>query len=59
MDSSLKNSPLTDATEGASTVMLDSADTQCVWNGQSFAEGDMVECDGADYECCFGRWVKN
>ena len=42
-----------------STVMLDSAATQCVWNGESFADGDMVECDGVDYECCYGRWVKN
>jgi hypothetical protein len=59
MDPSQKNSPVTDPNEEESTVMLDSAANECVWNGQTFAEGDTVESDGAVFECNYGRWVKN
>jgi hypothetical protein len=58
MDSTQKNSPVSGPIEGESTVMLDAAASRCLWNGQQFDEGDMVQCDGATYECTYGRWVR-
>ena len=58
MDSSLQNSPVVDPNEDESTVMLDDAESQCMWNGQTFTEGAMVECDGVVYECSYGHWAK-
>jgi len=59
MDPALQNSPISDPDEDESTVMLDSAANQCMWNGQTFAEGAMVECGGVVFECNYGRWAKN
>ena len=59
MDPALQNSPLIDETDEESTVMLDGTNQQCVWNGQTFADGAMVECDGDVFECSYGRWVKD
>ena len=59
MESALQNSPVIDSGEGESTVILDSAANECLWNGQTFADGTMVECDGAVFECSYGRWVKS
>jgi hypothetical protein len=58
MDSTQKNSPVSGPIEGESTVLLDAAASSCFWNGQQFDEGDMVQCDGATYECTYGRWVR-
>ncbi len=58
MDKGQKNSPVAGPTEGESTVMLDAAASKCVWNGQEFSEGALVESEGATYECTYGRWVK-
>ena len=59
MDSALQNSPRIDEVDEESTVMLDGTNKQCVWNGQTFADGAMVECDGDVFECSYGRWVKD
>ncbi len=59
MDPALQNSALIDEADGESTVVLDDADQQCVWNGESFTDGAMVECDGDVFECSYGRWVKD
>jgi len=58
MDTTQKNSPVSGPIEGESTVMLDAAASRCFWNGQQFDEGDMVQCEGATYECTYGRWVR-
>jgi hypothetical protein len=59
MDPALQNSPLIDDSDEEATVMLDGPAQQCVWNGQSFADGAMVECGGDVFECSYGRWVKD
>jgi len=57
-DSGQKNSRISGPIESESTVVLKTAQSGCFWNGQSFAEGDQVECDGVAYECNYGQWVK-
>jgi hypothetical protein len=59
MDPALQNSPLVDESDEESTVMLNGATKQCVWNGQSFADDAKVECDGDVFECSYGRWIKD
>ena len=58
MDPSKKNSPVAGPIEEESTVMLDKASKVCYWNDQEFKEGQVVESDGAEYECNFGQWIK-
>lgn len=58
MDSSQENSGVMDSTSEESTVMMDVAGATCMWNGQEFTEGTVVECDGKSYECAFGGWVR-
>lgn len=57
-DASQKNSPLSGPIESEATVVLKTAESGCVWNGQSFVEGDQVDADGVVYECNYGQWVK-
>ena len=58
MDPGKENSPIAGPIDEQSTVMLDSASKVCVWNGQEFKEGQVVECDGVGYECSLGQWIK-
>ena len=58
MDPNQKNSPLAGPVEEEGTVVMDSASRVCVWNGQEFHDGQVVDCAGAQYECSFGQWVK-
>jgi len=58
MDSSQKNSPVSGPSESESTVMLNAAASKCFWNGQQFADGAVVACEGTSYECTYGRWAK-
>lgn len=58
MDHSKKNSPVAGPIEEESTVMLDQASKVCYWNDQEFSEGQIVESEGAEYECNFGQWIK-
>ena len=58
MDAGKQNSPVAGPVSDEATVMLDKAASKCVWNGQEFAEGDMVSSEGATYECTYGQWVK-
>jgi hypothetical protein len=59
IDSALKNSPQMDPANEEATVVLDSAAKQCIWNGQAFDDGAVVECGNDNYECSYGRWVKS
>ena len=59
MDPALQNSPLSESVDGATTVNLEREDNQCLWNGQAFAEGAIVECGGDTFECSYGRWIEN
>jgi hypothetical protein len=38
--------------------MLDHASKVCYWNDQEFKEGQYIECEGNEYECTFGQWIK-
>ena len=58
MDTNKDNSPVQGPASDESTVLLDSAASKCVWNGQEFNEGQFVECQGEVYECNYGQWVK-
>jgi hypothetical protein len=58
MDHSKKNSPVAGPIEEESTVMLDQASKVCYWNDQEYPEGQVVESEGAVYECNFGQWIK-
>jgi hypothetical protein len=58
MDPSKKNSPVAGPIEDESTVMLDKASKVCYWNDQEFKEGQVIESEGAEYECNFGQWIK-
>ena len=58
MDSSKQNSPISGPVSDEATVMMDQAKNVCHWNGQEYPEGQIVVCDGAEYECSFGQWVK-
>lgn len=57
MDSSKENSRIEIPSEMESTVMIDKAADTCVWNGQSFSDGQQVGNDGKVYECSYGKWV--
>ncbi|MEE8285312.1 MAG: hypothetical protein V3R72_01300 [Gammaproteobacteria bacterium] len=58
MDHGKKNSPVAGPIEEESTVMLDQVSKVCYWNDQEFNEGQFVECEGSEYECTFGQWIK-
>ncbi|MCB1740678.1 MAG: hypothetical protein KDK91_09930 [Gammaproteobacteria bacterium] len=58
-DASKRNSPVTGPVDEESTVILDQETNVCYWNGDAFKEGQRINCEGAVYECTFGRWVKS
>ena len=58
MDTSKKNSPVLAALDDEATVALNGATSVCYWNGQEFAEGELVSCGGREFECSLGNWIK-
>ncbi len=58
MDPKKENSPVAGPIEEESTVMMDSTDKSCYWNGKRFDEGTVVCDNGTAYECSLGQWVK-
>lgn len=58
MDPSKENSPLAGPVDEEATVMLNTAKNTCVWNGETYNEGDRVNDGTSTYECSYGQWVK-
>lgn len=58
MDPNQQNSTVSGPVDEEATVMLDMAQKTCIWNGQSFSEGAIVNDGSAAYECNYGQWVK-
>ena len=58
MDSNTENSPIAGPVDEEATVMLNTAATTCLWNGQSYPEGTQVNDGACTYECNYGQWVK-
>ena len=58
MDSAQKNSPIAGPVSDEATVVMNTASNICVWNGQEFPDGTVVESEGSEYECSFGQWTK-
>ena len=56
-DESQKNSSVAGPVEHEETVKLDTAAIFCLWNGQEFPEGQLIESQGVTYECSLGKWV--
>lgn len=57
-DPSQRNSPLSDAVENESTVLIATAARVCYWNGERHEEGANVQTGSAIYECSLGHWVR-
>lgn len=57
-DPARKNSPVLGPTEEESTVVMDASKNRCIWNGEEFADGSLVESEGVTYECTYGRWAR-
>lgn len=59
MDSTKKNSGMTDSLSGETTVILGDEKSRCYWNGTEFSEGSVVDDGGVTYKCHMGLWVKS